>query len=392
MNEEQKKQLKEKYTQAKQAGEKFFPDSIYKDSLVMIALFILLVGLAVFLGVANEPPADPNDSSYIPRPEWYFLFLFEMLKYFPGQIEWIGTTVLPGLAVLVLFLLPFIDRSPVRHWKGRKLGIGIMGAVVAGMVGLTIMAVASTPPVEEGAALFSLTDRIAAGSDLYGEHCTECHGADGDVEVIEGVEGLEGKVVSPISSKDVLYTFTDETFYNIIDQGQQDLGMPPFGLGGGGELQRGEIQAIVDYMRYTWDDRAELPADAAAAFALPTLKEGEIPSYEVHIVAITKRYCLSCHRPGKKNNEYLMRDFNEILTTGDNAGKNLVAGDLQNSILIRTLHREVVEGATGEVGEMPPSKPLPEELIKIFEAWVLAGMPNTAAEAAALQPTPPSTP
>ncbi len=114
MNEEQKQQYLEKYKRAKAEGYKFYPDIIYKDLIVSFAIFLLLVGLAIYVGVAAEPPADPSDSAYIPRPEWYFLFLFEMLKYFPGQLEWVGTVILPGLAVLALVLLPFYDRSPFR--------------------------------------------------------------------------------------------------------------------------------------------------------------------------------------------------------------------------------------------------------------------------------------
>ena len=115
MNDEQKKEYHEKYDRAKQKGVKFWPDIIYKDLIVSFGLFILLIGMAAFLGVAKEPPADPNDTSYIPRPEWYFLFLFEFLKYIPGAIEWIGTTVLPAIAVLALFALPFLDKNQKRH-------------------------------------------------------------------------------------------------------------------------------------------------------------------------------------------------------------------------------------------------------------------------------------
>ena len=93
MNEEQKREYLEKYQRDKDQGTKFYPDIIYKDLLITFAIFLLLVGMAIFIGVAAEPPADPSDSSYIPRPEWYFLFLFEMLKYFPGAIEWVGTVI-----------------------------------------------------------------------------------------------------------------------------------------------------------------------------------------------------------------------------------------------------------------------------------------------------------
>ena len=150
MNEEHKKEYKQKYEIAKQNGVKFWPDIIYKDLLVSVGLFILLIGLATFVGVAIEPKADPSDSTYVPRPEWYFLFLFEFLKFVPGKIEWIGTFVIPVIGILALFALPFLDRNPLRHWRNRLTGISIMGVVVLGMVGLTIRSVITTPKNEEG--------------------------------------------------------------------------------------------------------------------------------------------------------------------------------------------------------------------------------------------------
>jgi menaquinol-cytochrome c reductase cytochrome b/c subunit len=380
MNEEQKKNYLERYKQAKQRGELFFPDSLYKDLIVSFGIFILLVLLAVFIGVANEPPADPSDSNYIPRPEWYFLFLFQMLKYFPGEIEWIGTAIIPGLAVLALFLLPFFDRNPKRHWSNRKIGVSVMTLIVIGIVALTVIAAATTPPQEETNIATTISEKIILGQDLYSVQCVECHGPDGEGGEIIGVEGMEGVIVKSISSNDEMYTRSDQTFYDIIDYGQPELGMPPFGLGYGGELARGDISAIVTFMRYTWDDRAEIPAEAAAASVIPTLGPDEIPSYEVHIAPIEKRFCVSCHRPGKENNNYLMGSYDETMNSGDNA-PNIIPGDL-GSNLIRMLHREEIDAG----GPMPPTKPLPEDYIAIFERWVLGGAPNTAADAAAAAP------
>jgi len=385
VNEEQKQQYKQKYDQAKQNGVKFWPDIIYKDLLVSFALFILLIGLATFVGVAIEPKADPSDSTYIPRPEWYFLFLFEFLKFVPGKIEWMGTFVLPLLGVLVLFALPFLDRTPLRHWKNRLTGVSIMGVVVLGMVGLTIRSVITTPKNEEGLAANTPTEKMVVGGELYGTYCVECHGPDGEGGVLAGVEGLEGVELKSISGQDEMYTRFDDTLHAIVDYGQQDLGMPPFGLAYGGELKKSEIDALVFFMRYTWDDRAELPADAASAGAIPALAENEIPSYEIHISKIIQRYCFSCHRPGKENNNYLMGTYQEILTTGDNTANNLIAGDL-NSYLTLTILGEEIFDENGEriVQQMPPTKLMKDKYISIFETWVLNGMPETAADAEAM--------
>jgi hypothetical protein len=75
-----------------------------------------------------------------------------------------------------------------------------------------------------------------------------------------------------------------------------------------------------------WDDRFEAPADPLKPL-FPPLAEGEVPSYDVHIEPIVKRYCISCHRAGKDNNDYLMTTYEEILTTGENMEKNIIAGD-----------------------------------------------------------------
>ena len=386
MNEEQKQQYKEKYSQEKQKGVKFWPDIIYKDLVITLALFIILVILATWIGVTQEPKADPSDSTYVPRPEWYFLFLFQLLKYFPGSLEWLGTTIIPLIAVLALFLLPFFDRNPRRYWKSRPWAIAIMSVSVVGIVALTVLAVVSTPPQEvTGTIAGTISEQIIAGQDLYSVNCTECHGADGEGGEIKGVEGLEGVILKPINSKDEMYTREDDTLFNIIAYGQQDLGMPPFASAFGGALGPSDIDAIVTFMRYTWDDRVEMPEEAAAAGAIPALAPGEKPSYEVHIFAIQKRYCVSCHREGKKNNNYIMDTYENTLNTGDHA-PNLIASDLMCNTM-QMLNR--VEGL--EAGNpMPPTKALPPELVAIYEAWIMAGMPNTAADAAALSAPAPT--
>ena len=380
MNEEQKKQYKEKYTQEKQNGVKFWPDIIYKDVVITTALFIILVILATWIGVSQEPKADPSDSAYVPRPEWYFLFLFQLLKYFPGSLEWLGTTIIPIIAVLALFLLPFFDRNSKRHWKSRPVAVIIMSVMVVGIVVLTIMAVATTPAQEvTGTIAGTVPEQILAGQDLYSINCTECHGPDGEGGEVKGVEGLEGYIMKAINTKDEMYTRNDQTFTDIISYGQPDLGMVPFARAYGGALGPSDIEVIVTFIRYTWDDRVELPQEVASANAIPTLAAGEIPSYEVHIAAIQKRYCVSCHRAGKKNNNYIMDNYDNTIKTGDHT-PDLIAGDLLCNTM-QMLNR--VEGL--EAGNpMPPTRALPPELIAIYQAWIMAGMPNTAADAAAL--------
>src|SRR5450759_5555161 len=160
MKEEQKKTVLEKYKIALQKGERFWPDSIYKDLLVSLAIFIVLILLATFLGVPGEPKADPSDTAYVPKPEWYFLFLFKFLAVYGqipllGKIEWIATAAIPGLIILLVLVLPFIDRNPYRHYSRRTMALSIMGVFVVSMVVLT--AISGVPAISGDTGMSVMT-------------------------------------------------------------------------------------------------------------------------------------------------------------------------------------------------------------------------------------------
>jgi mono/diheme cytochrome c family protein len=171
MNEKEKQAYLEKYHEQKEHGVPFFPDIIFKDAVVMLLVFLILVALAYWVGAPLEARADPGDTTYTPRPEWYFLFLFQLLKYFPGSLEVIGVIGLPTLAILALFVLPFLDRSAYRHFLRRPVVTGITAFVLVGILFLTIQSVREAPPPAETA---SGGDATAA---LYTRNCAACHGA-----------------------------------------------------------------------------------------------------------------------------------------------------------------------------------------------------------------------
>ena len=178
MNEQEKKDYLEQYHHEKDKGESFFPDVIFKDAVVTLLIFLILVALAYFLGAPLEARANPADTSYTPRPEWYFLFLFQLLKYFPGNLEVIGVVLLPTLAILLLFVLPIIDRSPKRYFSKRPLIIGGTSLMMAGIILLTILSVREAPPPAQA----STGDETAA---LYAQNCAACHGP--SIQVPAGV-------------------------------------------------------------------------------------------------------------------------------------------------------------------------------------------------------------
>jgi len=169
MNEKEKKDYLDRYKKDKEKGVPFFPDIIFKDAVVSLLVFVILLALAYFLGVPTESRADPNDATYTPRPEWYFLFLFQLLKYFPGKLEFIGAMLIPGLLILLLLALPFIDRNPKRHFLNRPLASISALIVVAAIAALTILSVREAPPPQAEAPV----DRAAA---LYAQNCANCHG------------------------------------------------------------------------------------------------------------------------------------------------------------------------------------------------------------------------
>ena len=125
----------------------FFPWHVIKDTVVMAAVFALLVTFAVNLPAHLDEIANPADASFVPRPEWYFLALFELLKYFPGPFEPVATMVIPGVAVGFLLMLPFLDRSPERRpfARGRRVFTLLMMAMATGVVVLTIKGLADSP-------------------------------------------------------------------------------------------------------------------------------------------------------------------------------------------------------------------------------------------------------
>ena len=177
MEEKEKQQYYEKYRKAKEKGILFYPDAIFKDAVVVFAIFLILIGLAYFVGAPLEERANPADTAYTPRPEWYFLFLFQLLKYFPGELEVLGVVVLPTLAILLLFALPFLDRSPRRHYRSRPLIVGVTAVMMIGVVVLTVQSYREAPPPAEEVA----GDQTAA---LYAKNCAGCHGP--SIEVAPG--------------------------------------------------------------------------------------------------------------------------------------------------------------------------------------------------------------
>ncbi len=172
---------------------KFHPDQTIKDTAAIFVAFVTLLVLAVVVDAPLERLADPTDKTYIPRPEWYFLFLFQLLRLFEGPFEVFGAVVLPTAAVCALALVPFVDRGKVVRVRQRTVAASLAALGAIGWAGLTTAAVMASPEQAAGpvqgltpaADWTRLTPVELAGAACFRqEGCGICHNlADGEPKV-----------------------------------------------------------------------------------------------------------------------------------------------------------------------------------------------------------------
>lgn len=168
-------------------GHPFFPRQALKDTVAMFVAFVTLFVLAAAVPVPLDGIADPTEDGYTPRPEWYFLFLFQALKFFEGPLEPVGSVVLPTVAVAALLAVPFLDRSGVKRVAQRTFAIGLVVLCLAGWASLTLAAVVTTPPglggtnggTVEGWAMAAPVDLAGVGY-LRAARCAGCHDLAGE--------------------------------------------------------------------------------------------------------------------------------------------------------------------------------------------------------------------
>lgn len=181
--------------------DRFYPLQVAKDlGGVLLVLFVVVALALREHGAPLDAPADPS-SDYPARPEWYFLSLFQLLKYFEGSLELVGTMLIPGVAVTYLVLLPLVDKAPNASLGARMRYLAPLGAAGAGVVLLTFLSMsadaknvvfqkarakataraeaaihlagAGVPP--DGPLAMLRRDPDTRGPALFEEHCASCH-------------------------------------------------------------------------------------------------------------------------------------------------------------------------------------------------------------------------
>jgi len=163
--------------EAKSGGYRFWPDIIAKDVIMATLVIAFLVLLGTVLKTPLESPADPTDASYVPRPEWYFLPFFQLLKLVPGSLESAVAVGVPAAIVLVLFLLPFLDKKSVRTFRrrpGAAVTLGAAAIFTAILLGSSIRDEPKDVVAPEVGRILTSTER-AGRTQFERQQCGGCH-------------------------------------------------------------------------------------------------------------------------------------------------------------------------------------------------------------------------
>lgn len=185
MNHRQKEEYLREYSILKNQGKPFWPYAVAKDGAMAIVVMGAIIAMSLFLGAELGPKADGTTTTYVPRPEWYFFFLFELLRIIkPPELVPLATIGIPTICMILLFLLPFYDRGPERRPEKRPIAMtaGIFTIVAMGY--LTYLGAAAGSPNEiemevpasvtaQGGAM---VDQFQSGKQITAQAgCLACH-------------------------------------------------------------------------------------------------------------------------------------------------------------------------------------------------------------------------
>src|SRR5262245_36875459 len=214
--------------------ERFYPKQLFKDSVAVLICFVALLALAKYSPAELGPVADPT-ADYLARPPWYFMPLFQLLKYFRGKLAIIPPVALPAALFGTLFLLPFFDRREERHPLRRPLATALLTLVIGGSIGLIFLAKHQDktnpefaeklkrqeeemrayfdkpfePQIIGAAGALAASAKPAEPPKAYAENCAGCHGDNGEGKAIfPALIGVAGK---PQRSKDDLLKILDDS-------------------------------------------------------------------------------------------------------------------------------------------------------------------------------------
>ena len=174
MNAREREQYLREYSILKNQGKPFFPYAVMKDSTMATITIGVIVLMSILLGAELGPKADPTTTTYTPRPEWYFFFLFELLRVVkPPSLTPLATIGIPTVCMILLIMLPFIDRSPERRPERRPIATLAGILVIAAMAWLTYLGASAGSPNE---IEYAVAPEYEAGKLVAAQSgCLACH-------------------------------------------------------------------------------------------------------------------------------------------------------------------------------------------------------------------------
>lgn len=238
VTDEKKANLPKDYSEYPGRTEAFWPNFLLKEWLVGS---VFLIGFLILTAAHPSPleqQADPTNSGYIPLPDWYFLFLYQFLKYqyAGGDFIVLGAIVMPGLAFGALLLAPFLDRGPERRPTKRPIAVGLMMLGVFATFWLTYESVEHADYEHRAEkygvnveAVESEIDKSGPGWEVYEANCMSCHG-----EALQG----QGNYPSLVD--------TEKSVDEIKDIAQNGTGQMPAGIFNGSDE---ELQQLADFVK-----------------------------------------------------------------------------------------------------------------------------------------------
>jgi len=259
----------------------FWPDQVLKDSVAALGVLAAVLAMAVWQGAELTAPADPATPYDAARPEWYFLFLFQFLKWFPGELEVWGAFIIPGVVVAVLFLMPWIGRSRAGHF----FNVGMLAVLMGGALLLTIQAIGDDygggeaserflaaktqaeweaervvelaqspdkiPPT--GALTLVYNDPYLQGPKLYQQHCGGCH----NYVDTETPDPRLSHLVNPSPTAPNLFGLGTRRWIEGLLDPEQIAGPHYFGYPDSPFVGEGEHTEMVDFVRDTLDEPSQ---------------------------------------------------------------------------------------------------------------------------------------
>lgn len=295
----------------------FWPDQVAIDLIVSGFIFVLIVWLSAFHPAPFSGPADPSDAAFEPKPEWNFLFLYQLLKVFKGPFEIIGTVGIPTLIVILLISVPFIDKKK-SHNPLKRMGMMIGGLAFVGFVLIfTVIGLNSNPGGDNESVnpakiikpkLYMSSPTAMKGDSIYNKYgCVACH----------QMSGSGGKIGPDLTSE---YTKGRSTQWLAVQITNSKVHFPNSVMPGYTMLSNEQLNNLTEYLNSAHPEGAKAPTDSVAASSAKTggvadslkIKEtadirtkleklgapGEAASIIGNVVVGEKLYvdnCASCH-------------------------------------------------------------------------------------------------